>query len=184
MVETFHGKATDVMQSMGIANWALSLAGSGWVCWRCTITALPAEPEDCTARQQDATDRCRRARPDPRSRAWRTTLQRIPPSIWLAPANQLRRFVDQTIRPARRREQQQDASRPCASSTDSTSAMRQDHHRCAVNEDGSPINDCLGHPNGTLVDNIEDVDTKSVIWRSIGVRMDSRFPKRSSWCSF
>lgn len=28
-----------------------------------------------------------------------------------------------------------------------------------LNDDGSPINDCLGHPNGTLVDNIEDVDT-------------------------
>ena len=28
-----------------------------------------------------------------------------------------------------------------------------------LNEDGSPINDCLGHPNGTLIDNIEDVDT-------------------------
>lgn len=27
------------------------------------------------------------------------------------------------------------------------------------NEDGTPINDCLGHPNGTTVDNIEDVDT-------------------------
>jgi hypothetical protein len=28
-----------------------------------------------------------------------------------------------------------------------------------VNDDGSPINDCLGHPNGSLVDNVEDVDT-------------------------
>ena len=28
-----------------------------------------------------------------------------------------------------------------------------------LNEDGSPINDCLGHANGTLIDNIEDVDT-------------------------
>ena len=27
-----------------------------------------------------------------------------------------------------------------------------------VNDDGTPINDCLGHPNGTVVDNIEDVD--------------------------
>jgi hypothetical protein len=27
-----------------------------------------------------------------------------------------------------------------------------------VNPDGSQINDCLGHPNGSLVDNIEDVD--------------------------
>jgi hypothetical protein len=26
------------------------------------------------------------------------------------------------------------------------------------NPDGSAINDCLGHPNGSLVDNIEDVD--------------------------
>jgi len=41
-------------------------------------------------------------------------------------------------------------------------------HRCdatkiitsaQVNADGSPINDCLGHPNGTMVDNVEDVDT-------------------------
>ena len=28
-----------------------------------------------------------------------------------------------------------------------------------VNGDGTSINDCLGHPNGTRVDNIEDVDT-------------------------
>ncbi len=27
------------------------------------------------------------------------------------------------------------------------------------NPDGTPINDCLGFPNGTMVDNIEDVDT-------------------------
>jgi hypothetical protein len=41
-------------------------------------------------------------------------------------------------------------------------------HRCnaskiitdaQLNDDSSPINDCLGHPNGSIVDNIEDVDT-------------------------
>jgi len=41
-------------------------------------------------------------------------------------------------------------------------------HRCdaskvittaQVNGDGTPINDCLGHPDGSMVDNIEDVDT-------------------------
>jgi hypothetical protein len=41
-------------------------------------------------------------------------------------------------------------------------------HRCdaskvitdaQLNDDGSRINDCLGHPNGSMVDNIEDVDT-------------------------
>jgi len=40
-------------------------------------------------------------------------------------------------------------------------------HRCDVsktitdaqlNDDGSPITDCLGHPSGSMVDNIEDVD--------------------------
>ena len=28
-----------------------------------------------------------------------------------------------------------------------------------VNADGTPINDCLGKPNGSMVDNVEDVDT-------------------------
>lgn len=28
-----------------------------------------------------------------------------------------------------------------------------------LNPDKTPINDCLGHPNGSLVDNVEDVDT-------------------------
>ncbi|MDC4225196.1 MAG: hypothetical protein MPW15_13430 [Candidatus Manganitrophus sp.] len=28
-----------------------------------------------------------------------------------------------------------------------------------VNDDGTPITDCLGHPDGSMVDNIEDVDT-------------------------
>src|SRR6266498_6143037 len=37
------------------------------------------------------------------------------------------------------------------------------------NENGTEINDCLGHPNGTLVDNIEDVDT-IVGWLAEGAR--------------
>jgi len=28
-----------------------------------------------------------------------------------------------------------------------------------VNDDGTPIDDCLGHPDGTTIDNIEDLDT-------------------------
>ena len=38
-----------------------------------------------------------------------------------------------------------------------------------LNDDKSPINDCLGHPNGSVVDNIEDVDTV-VGWLSESVR--------------
>ena len=40
---------------------------------------------------------------------------------------------------------------PCDASKQITEAQ--------LNDDGSPINDCLGHPNGSLIDNIEDVDT-------------------------
>jgi hypothetical protein len=51
-------------------------------------------------------------------------------------------------------------------------------HRCdatkvittsQLNDDGSEINDCLGHPNGAMVDNIEDVDT-IVGWLAEGAR--------------
>jgi hypothetical protein len=51
-------------------------------------------------------------------------------------------------------------------------------HRCDAskiitesqrNEDGSKINDCLGHANGTMVDNVEDVDTV-VGWLAEGAR--------------
>jgi len=38
-----------------------------------------------------------------------------------------------------------------------------------VNDDGSQINDCLGHPDGSTVDNIEDVDTV-VGWLAEGPR--------------
>jgi hypothetical protein len=51
-------------------------------------------------------------------------------------------------------------------------------HRCDItktisnsrkNDDGKEINDCLGHPDGTLVDNIEDLDAM-VGWLSESVR--------------
>jgi len=51
-------------------------------------------------------------------------------------------------------------------------------HRCDAskvitdaqrNDDGSAINDCLGHPNGSMVDNVEDVDT-IVGWLAEGAR--------------
>ena len=38
-----------------------------------------------------------------------------------------------------------------------------------VNEDKSPINDCLGRPNGSVVDNVEDVDTV-VGWLAESIR--------------
>jgi hypothetical protein len=41
--------------------------------------------------------------------------------------------------------------------------------RAQLNDDGTPINDCLGHPDGSTVDNIEDVDAV-VGWLAEGPR--------------
>jgi hypothetical protein len=41
--------------------------------------------------------------------------------------------------------------------------------RALLNDDGTAINDCLGHPDGKLIDNIEDVDTV-VGWLAEGPR--------------
>jgi hypothetical protein len=41
--------------------------------------------------------------------------------------------------------------------------------RAQVNDDGTPINDCLGHPDGSTIDNIEDVDAV-VGWLAEGPR--------------
>ena len=66
-------------------------------------------------------------------------------------------------------------------------------HRCdasklitdaQLNDDGTPINDCLGHPDGSQVDNVEDVDTV-VGWLAEfrAARTASPSPRRSSRCS-
>ena len=134
----------------------------------------------------DGQDRRRGARHHPRPRAWRSALQRVPPAVRSAAADELRRFHrSRACRPAR----------PNGSNRNAAPRRLRDvygQHRCdaskiitdaQLDDDGKPINDCLGHPDGAQVDNIEDLDTV-VGWLAESRRPHgSRSRRRSSRCS-
>lgn len=162
VVETFRGKATDAMRRNGLANWALSMGRQ-----RLGLLTLQNHPQflqnlrmsrlESATKQIDvaALDLIRdRERGIPRFNEFRR-------QYGLKQLTGFDDFVDQRLArdsPARR--EQEDLVR----------LLREVYgqHRCdaskiitdaQVNDDKSPINDCLGQPDGTTVDNIEDVDT-------------------------
>ena len=49
---------------------------------------------------------------------------------------------------------------------------------------GQPINDCLGHPDGAMLDNVEDVDVVVGYRPRPLARTASPSPRRSSKCSY
>lgn len=162
VVETFQGKATSFTQTMGLDNWALTLGRQ-----RLGILTLNNSPMflqnlkmgrlDSKTQQIDvvALDIIRdREHGVPRFNEFRR-------QYGLRQLTSFDDFMDPGVIPGSASQQQQ---------RDTVKAMREVYgqHVCdaskvitdaQVNEDGTPINDCLGRPNGTLVDNIEDVDT-------------------------
>jgi len=162
VVETFQGKATPFMQSMGMVNWALTLGRQ-----RLGLLTLHNSPLflqnlkmgrlDSKAQQIDvvALDIIRdREHGVPRFNEFRR-------QYGLRQLTSFDDFRDPAAAPGSPDSiEQQDAIQTlrelygqhiCDTSKIITDAQ--------VNDDGSPINDCLGHPNGTVIDNIEDVDT-------------------------
>lgn len=162
VVETFQGKATDFMHSGGLANWGLTLGRQ-----RLGILTLHNSPLflqnlklgrlDSKTQQIDvvALDIIRdRERGVPRFNEFRR-------EYGLRQLTSFDDFMDPATAPGSpERLEEEDAVRTlrevygqhvCDSSKIITDAQ--------VNDDGTPINDCLGHPNGALIDNIEDVDT-------------------------
>jgi Animal haem peroxidase len=162
VVETFQGKATGFMDSMGLANWGLTLGRQ-----RLGILTLNNSPMflqnlkmgrlDSKTQQIDvvALDIIRdREHGVPRFNEFRR-------QYGLRQLTSYDDFIDPATKPGSPERAQQEAT---------IKAMREVYgqHICdaskvitdaQVNDDGTPINDCLGHPNGTLIDNIEDVDT-------------------------
>ncbi|MES1258027.1 MAG: peroxidase family protein [Acidobacteriota bacterium] len=162
VIDTFESKATDAMHSRGMANWALSMGRQ-----RLGILALHNQPQflqnirlprlDSPGQQLDiaALDLIRdRERGVPRFNEFRRQYglrqltgyddffdKSLPAD---SPARQTQNELAKQLREVY-------GTHVCDSSKVITDAQ--------VNEDGSPINDCLGHPNGSVVDNIEDVDT-------------------------
>ena len=162
VIETFEGKATDAMRSRGMANWGLSMGRQ-----RLGLLTLHNHPMflqniklprlDTPTQQVDipALDIIRdREHGVPRFNEFRR-------QYGLRSLTSYEDFVDQHLAPdSPQRKQQEETvaqlrevygTHVCDASKVITDAQ--------VNDDGSPINDCLGHPNGSVVDNIEDVDT-------------------------
>lgn len=162
VIETFRGKATEVMETRGLANWALSMGRQ-----RLGLLTLQNQPQFLQnlpmPRLQTATnaldvvalDLIRdRERGVPRFNEFRR-------QYGLKQLTGFDDFIDPRL-PKDSSERAEQArlvgllrevygQHACDASRVITSAQ--------VNDDGTPITDCLGHPDKSLVDNIEDVDT-------------------------
>ncbi len=162
VVETFQGKATSFMHTMGLANWGLTLGRQ-----RLGLLTLNNSPLflqnlkmgrlDSPTQQIDvvALDIIRdREHGVPRFNEFRR-------QYGLRQLTSFDDFMDPGVAPGSTDEAAQKAA---------VNALREVYgqHICdaskvitdaQLDESGKPINDCLGHPNGTLIDNIEDVDT-------------------------
>jgi hypothetical protein len=162
VIETFRGKATEVMRQKGLANWALSMGRQ-----RIGALTLQNHPQflqnlkmnrlQSPTQQIDvaALDLIRdRERGVPRYNEFRR-------QYGLKQLTSFDDFVDTRIFKFSSARREQEAlvqtlrevygQHQCNESKVITEAQ--------LNDDRSPINDCLGYPNGSLVDNIEDVDT-------------------------
>lgn len=172
IVSSFRGAATDAMTSMGLANTALSMGRQ-----RLGLLTLGNHPQFLQnlklARLESETgmidvaalDLIRdRERGIPRFNEFRR-------QYGLQQLTSFDDFVDTRLpedsAERRRQEEYVTALREvygqhvCDASKIITDAQ--------VNDDGSPITDCLGHPDGSTVDNIEDVDAV-VGWLAEGPR--------------
>ena len=162
VVATFRGPATEAMRDHGLASWGMSLG-------RQRLGALTLQNHarfhqnlemkrlDTPTRTIDvaALDLMRdRERGVPRFNEFRR-------QYGLRQLTSFDDFVDQRL---------PEGSPERAEQERLAGLLREVYgqHRCddskpitdaQVNADGSPITDCLGHPDGTMVDNVEDVDT-------------------------
>jgi len=166
VVNTFEAKATDAMHSTGMADWGLTLGRQ-----RLGVLQLGNTPVflqnlhmgrlDSKTQQIDvaALDLIRdREHGVPRFNEFRRQYglrQLTSFDDFLPPdATDSQKQLIQSMREIY-------GTHVCDSSKVITDAQ--------LNPDGTPINDCLGHPNGSVVDNIEDVDTV-VGWQAEFVR--------------
>jgi hypothetical protein len=162
VVETFRARATGAMRRRGLASWALSMGRQ-----RLGALTLQNHPQflqnlelprlrsDTRKIDVAALDIIRdRERGVPRFNEFRR-------QYGLKQLTSFDDFVDRRL--ASDSPERKDQERlvkilrevygrhKCDASKTITVAQR--------NENGTPINDCLGHPNGSMVDNIEDLDT-------------------------
>ena len=162
VLATFRGKATQAMRDHGLANWALSMGSQQLGALTLQnhpqfLQNLPMPYLRTKTGMIDvpALDLLRdRERGVPRFNEFRR-------QYGLRQLTGFDDFIDRRYAAgsAEREEQERLAGllrevygqHKCDATKPITSAQK--------NADGSVINDCLGHPDGTMVDNIEDLDT-------------------------
>jgi hypothetical protein len=159
VIDTFRGRATAKMREGGLANWALSMGRQ-----RLGALVLRNQPQflqnlDLRPRLESKIDLAAldiirdRERGIPRFNEFRR-------QIGLRQLTSFDDFIDRRL-PA--------GSKELAEQRELVSAIREVYgqHRCDASKiittaqrdrSGRSINDCLGHPDGSVVDNIEDVD--------------------------
>ena len=162
VVETFRAKATRALQERGAADWALSMGRQ-----RLGLLTLGNTPQFlqnlALPRLQSATGKIDVAALD----LIRDREHGVPRFNEFRRQYGLRQFTafDDFMDP-----QRPAGSPEHARQLQAVATLREVYgqHRCDAskvitaaqrNADGSRIDDCLGHPDGSLVDNIEDVDT-------------------------
>ncbi len=161
VAKTFRSGATGEMQSNGLANWALSMGRqrSGTLTLQNHpqfLQNLPMPRLNTETNMLDvpALDILRdRERGVPRFNELRRELG-------LRQLTSFDDYVDQHLAAGTPQRSQQE---------DLVKTLREVYgqHKCdaskiitdvQLNDDGTQINDCLGHPNGSMVDNVEDLD--------------------------
>ena len=158
VIDTFRGKATDAMHAHGLADWALSMGRQrlGLLTLRNTpqfMQNLDLRPRIDSHVDVAALDLIRdREHGVPRFNEFRRQLG-------LRSLTGFDDFIDANLPQGPARAEQEEIVRTlrrlygqhvCDDSKLITDAQRR--------PDGRPITDCLGRPNGSLVDNVEDVD--------------------------
>jgi heme peroxidase len=170
VIDTFRAKATSTMRSRGLASWALTMGRQrlGLLALRNHpqfLQNLDLRPRLDTKIDVPALDIIRdRERGVPRFNEFRR-------QIGLRQLTSFDDFVDQhLLQPPQLPENEKELARQ----RDLVATLREVYgqHRCdaskiittaQLDQNGRPINDCLGRKTGDLVDNIEDVDL-SVGW--------------------
>ena len=162
VVQTLRGRATQAMRHYGLANWALSMGRQRL--GKLTLQNHPLFLQNLSMPRLNSTtgkidvlalDIIRdRERGVPRYNEFRR-------QYGLRQLTSFDEFIDPQLSknsPERVEQQRLVANlrevygqHQCEASKKITMAQK--------NDDGTEINDCLGHPNGSMVDNIEDVDT-------------------------
>ena len=162
VVETFRGRATQAMRERGLANWALSMGRQ-----RLGLLTLQNHPQFLQSLDLPrlttvtgkidvaALDLIRdRERGVPRFNEFRR-------QYGLRQLTSFDDFVDHRLPPGspERAEQERLVGILREAYGQHTCNAKKIITAAQVNEDGTPISDCLGHADGSVVDNIEDVDT-------------------------